>query len=108
MKKYLPLLFLIFFLSCSESSVPVGVISIDKMSELLKEIHYAEASIPTGISADSTKKVIVANYNFIFKRFKVDKKEFQKSMNYYIKHPDKLDKVYQNIIDLVNQDDLIN
>lgn len=95
-----------FILSCTESSVPVGVISVDKMSEILKEVHYSEASIPTSLSATDSKKLLLARYNRIFEKYEVDKNEFLKSMKYYTENPEKLDIVYLKIIDLINQDDL--
>lgn len=97
-----------FIASCSDDSVPINIIGPDKMTAILKDMHVAEAAVSVDVPGDSVRQYIADYYTAIYKKHNISQKEFNKSFDYYISHPAKLDKVYQKIIDEINREDVEN
>ncbi len=70
------------------------------MAALLTEIHLVEGSVtPMLIQRDSATQYILNNYNFLFTKYKTNDKEFKETMDYYVRHPKELDKVYEKVLE---------
>lgn len=98
-----PALFLFLGASCMEKDpAPDNLIPRGKMKEILTDMHYADAYAFQEFRADSIYRAAAGMYLEIFEKYGVDTAEFNSSFNYYVEHPDVLDKMYQAMIDSLN------
>lgn len=66
------------------------------MAEILIDAHVVESMmVDNKIYGDSLNQLTVDYYNAIFEKYGIDKNIFDENMDYYIKNPDKLNKVYE-------------
>ena len=69
------------------------------MTEVLVDVHILEAA--TGLNViqqnDTTHKDTNMFYN-VFENNQVSKKQYDESMDYYMKHPDLLNQIYDSVI----------
>ena len=99
---------LIFLLtSCSPDSVsiPDNIIQPDKLVPLLVDMHKADAEKQVNriYYADSTRSDTV-NYGLIFSKHGVTRIVYDSSMSFYTRHPEIFDKVYDQVIESLNQE----
>ena len=103
--KYILLLLILSIVMTSQSckrgdaKTPENVIVKDKMISIMLDINLVESSLrmnPPRNMNDSLQ--IKSYYKVIFKKYKVTKTEFDKSVEYYSKHPEKFGEIYDEII----------
>lgn len=101
MKKLLALFCgLIFFAACSREEQKEGVIAADKMSNLLIDMHLADASLSKAPNADTMLMKAKIKYNYIFDRYQTDSVAFTRSLQYYsTKKPQEFISIYNKVID---------
>lgn len=88
------------FFSCSDNNLPRGIISQEKMELLLWEQMKADAFTKEYISKDSSKNLVEENLKLqqkLFTKYKVDKKDFYQSYQYYLTH----DALMKDILDSI-------
>jgi hypothetical protein len=79
-------------------------ISPAKMSSMLTDMHLADAYAQFSTSKDSlsheikNEDTLKWSYARVFQIHKVSEKEFKDNLNWYKKHPDLLDSVYQKVL----------
>lgn len=92
--------FLIVFSSCgNEDNPPQGTLSEEKMATILSEVHIAESRV-TRLqlrSQDSSLLVFNKLKNEIWKKQKVDTLTYRVSYEYYMAHPERMARIYQNV-----------
>lgn len=99
-KKYI-LLYLcisVLLFSCqqnSEAQLPKGILDTDKMTSVMVDIQLLEGLI--AVRTIQTEKINFY-YNTTFKKHKIDKKTFDRSIEYYTGHPAELEIIYQDVI----------
>lgn len=104
-KKYIilnfVLLLIIFTGGCRNKQNNQGgdIIEKGKMVNILVDINLAEASLRLNQprSADDSSRTI-ALYDEIFKKYKINKIQFDNSIRYYSKNPEQLGKIYDDVI----------
>ncbi len=100
--KYLFLIVITLVLfSCSDSNVPRGILSQEKMEIMLWEQMKADAFTKEFIIKDSTKNLVVENIKLqqkLFAKYKIDKEDFYKSYQYYLKHDALMKDVLDSIV----------
>jgi len=76
-------------------------ISDKKLIQILTDVHYAEAALQDvyGIQKDSLKKVY---YQEIYQLYETSEEELTKTMDILRQDPERLDKIYQFIVDNLN------
>ena len=90
--------------SCSDpNAIPPGVLSKDKMVEILKMVHLAEATQQQMILDQSANPSDTFSFNEIFKKAKIKKADYDSSMKFYSAHPQLLDQVYDEVINELNE-----
>jgi len=112
MKTVLVFVFLIHILTSCErgnrflNSRPVGVISEKHMADVLVDIHLAESALRVG----NTQKTMPGDSTYqrsqfleVFDKHRITPDEFRKSLSYYAAHISKLDEIYTEVIDRLNQ-----
>jgi hypothetical protein len=80
-------------------STPKGVLSEEKMIEVLTEIHIAEGRLKTvNIFSDSAKKMAPVLYHQIYQEQQVTAEEFKKSYDYYQQNPKQFEAMIDKVI----------
>jgi hypothetical protein len=94
MQRLLYSIFISFFLivSCAKSK-PSGVVSEEKITEILTEVALVDGYLNT-LPTDSSKRVIPVLYQRIFDEYKLDSATFVKNLDYYYGDPNLTEKIY--------------
>lgn len=100
--RVLILLFIIFFISCSDKQeLPSGILSPEKMEPVLWDYIRADVYATDFIRQDTTKDAAVENLKMqiaIFKKYKTSKDQFYKSLDYYLEHRNLLSPVVDSLL----------
>lgn len=82
---------------------PNNLISQAVMAEVLADIHIAEASIQMENSEDDSIRQTYVNYYYaVFEKHNISKEAFVASMDYYIKNPETLQLIYDNVSEILS------
>lgn len=101
MKIKRPLLFIsiVLLAACGRDTLPEGVLSKEQMIPVMVDVQIAEGSIAIGnLHGDSARQKIADYYNHIYERHQVSKEDFQKSLEYYTRHPKQMDQLYKEVL----------
>lgn len=80
-------------------STPNGLLSEEKMVEVLTEIHIAEGRLKTvNIFSDSAKKMAPVLYHEIYREQQITAEDFKTSYDYYQKHPKQFEAIIDKVI----------
>lgn len=77
--------------------IPKDVLAKDKMTSILVDVHLAEAAMTLNNSQRDTAKVM-EYYEFIYKNHNTTKKQFTESYDFYLSHPELLNKIYDDVL----------
>ena len=98
-------IFFILAFSCTETrknKIPDDVISKTDLVPILIDIHIAEASVSfSGLNKDSFDYYISNYYFSIFTKYDLSKEKFQRSMDFYLDHPNIFQEVYEVVNDSI-------
>lgn len=86
------------FLIIAGCNRPRGVLSQDKMADVITELHKLDGSLAAkGIGVD---KINEKNeyYDAVLKKYGITRAEFDSSLTYYTKNPKKFERIYENVI----------
>ena len=80
--------------------MPTGILSEREFSNTLKEIHLAEAIFELNKSKglENAKNTLANNYQSIYKKYNIDDSAFSESLDYYAENPEKLEKIYTDVL----------
>lgn len=91
------------FTSCQKETRPPGVLSPEEFSKLLVEVYLAEARMnSTALHRDSAMKLFVAYENKLLQQFELSDSVMLKTQQYYVDHPEQLEKIYDSVIDTLS------
>lgn len=103
MKKIILLFCILFLGSCTSIedrvAIPDTVLSQEKMSEVLVDVHLLEASL--NVSTYNRDQVVVSTIypnSDVLKKNNVTKKQYQESFDFYSRNPLLLTEVYQLVL----------
>ena len=99
-------LLMLAFSACGkgEEKVPDNVLSHNQMVQILPDVQLAEAAIANkNLYGDSAKKYATDCYDFVFHQHQITRKQFERSLNYYLLHPKDLDLIYTDVISELSQ-----
>jgi hypothetical protein len=90
--------FMLFSCEANKEDIPVGVISKDKMIEVMTEIELTQALIKL---KNSTQDTINEQqlYNEVYDEFDISEGEFNTSIDYYCKEPRPFMLMYGKVIE---------
>lgn len=86
----------ILFFSC-KPGIPKDIIQPEQMEKVLYDIHVVDGYVSILGGQDTAKKVASAFYKGVYKKFNIDSAIYNKSLDYYYKHPPILKKMYDSI-----------
>lgn len=101
-KSFLILLAGLLFQFCTSpvDPRPADVIPEKKMTDILLDIHIAEARIENmGLPYDTSAVYYQQQQEEIFKKHQVSADKFFKSYDYYVDNISVLDKIYEKVVD---------
>ncbi len=102
MKRIILFFYLTAMLSCKEKkdmTIPENIIAKDKMTAVLLDVHILEASM--GLNMIRTNDTIKSDTNLfytVFENHQITKKQYDESMDFYMKNPKLLDEVYDSVL----------
>jgi len=90
----------ILFFSCSkkEEKIPAGIISKEKMVQLLVDYHLAESQAQLNALADDTRPLRQAFYKYLFTKHQTNYQQLKKSFDFYSSRPEIFSKIYDEVI----------
>ena len=77
---------------------PSGVLSQDKMANVLTEMHKTDASLAQKDLLYGRYSDKVPYYKFILKKYGITQAEFDSSLVWYTKNPIRFERVYDNVL----------
>ncbi|MDX5345969.1 MAG: DUF4296 domain-containing protein [Hymenobacteraceae bacterium] len=103
MKKLFLLLPVFFLFQCKsekEDTKPENLLSADQMTNILIDVHIAEALTEIHVPLyDSAQVMYERQEKQILKKHQVSEPQFRTSYDYYLKQEEVLDKIYERVID---------
>ena len=103
MNKWAYILVLALFISCSEGKkeeIPTGVLDRTKCISVFIDLHEVDGYAAFELGQDfENKERFYPFYKNIFSRHNITQQDFEKSMNYYGSEPDRMQKIYLEVID---------
>ncbi len=95
---------LLLFSGCkNDNELPEGIVSEAKMVELLEEIFMAENRLVNlKLNRDTTIAIFETYEQLIFEKHQIDPEQYKASLTYYYDHTDKLEAIYETLLDSLN------
>jgi hypothetical protein len=102
---HLLLLPLLLLLGCTpDEELPADLISAEKMTSIMVDVHLMEAVIGRTITHYDTSRVAYKKaHKLILKRHGISDSAFQHSYDYFLANPAKMDKIYEAVLDSLSQ-----
>ena len=98
----------VLLLACTapKTEILTGILSKAEFANMLKEVHLAEAAFERTKSKGlkNAKNTLANSYQSIYKKHDISASTFSKSLDYYAKNPEKLEKIYSVILEELNQE----
>ena len=103
-KVYIYIIFIVFISCGGEVDIPKDVLSPEKMSAIMTDIHLAEGAVvhSPDIRLEPRQRA-VDYYAAIYKKHRVDSVVFRKSFEFYAKHPQHFSGVYDQVLENLNK-----
>jgi len=92
--------FSIFLFSCgNQEDEPDYIWTEEKFTDVLTEVQLAEGIVRLGYHRSSDSAYLNDSiYSAVFRKMEVNQAEFDSNYNYLLKHPERLEKIYENVI----------
>ncbi len=103
MRKHFLTFLILAFLGCKNEEIPQEVLPIQKMAEILVDIHLAEGKIEELKLRNDTARLTLAYFEKeIFKKHNVDRATYEKSFSYHLSDIKTMDQIYAIVVDSLN------
>lgn len=105
--KYLRYITLSVLLSASallagcDDSIPEGVMDEAELTSFLKEAYILEGfyAVETEFRYDSLTPQMEASYDSLLSEHKLSREDFERSISWYARHPERYERVHQQVIE---------
>lgn len=97
MKYFIYLVFLFMMFTGCKPGIPKDILQPDEMALVLHDIHIFDGYVTSITHIDTARKTAAEYYNGIFKKFHTDSATYNKSLDYYIKHPRQMTEIYTKV-----------
>lgn len=89
--------------ACQREAPAKGIMNQAEMVRALKAVYIAEEHVGRfGLKPDSSRKYFQRLESKLFDRMGIDSAQFERSFDYYVKHPDEWQQVYSALVDSLN------
>ena len=83
---------------------PKDLWSEEKFTTVLTEVQLAEGMVRLGFHRKQDSVIPKDSiYAAVFRKMEVSEEEFDRNFNYYLDHPEDLEKIYENVITNLSQ-----
>ena len=93
----------VLLLACTtcKTEIPSGILFEREFVNMLKEVHLAEAAFELNKSKGTVnaKNTLANSYQSTYKKYDIDTSSFNKSLEYYAKHPEILEEIYSTVLE---------
>lgn len=95
---------LLFFIGCGSHKKPKNLLSEEKMSDLLVELHMFDA-----IAVDHTLNLLTGDidsatiYTSLFAKYETNRETFEATMKWYSNNPEALSELYDKVFGIINK-----
>ena len=98
---------IVLLLACTapKTERPSGILSETEFANMLKEVHLVEAAFDLNKSKglENAKNSLANSYQSIYEKYDATDTTFSKSLDYYAKNPEKLEKIYTNVLEQLTE-----
>ena len=100
------LLFVFLFISCNTTTNNSGIISNDKFTRIIIDIHLIEAKFENQKFKDEFKAnaMLQNDYDSIFHLHNITYDDFQKSLKYYSLEKNELEVIYSKALEEIKKE----
>ena len=100
------LLFIFLFFSCNTATNDNGIISNDKFTRIIIDIHLIEAEFENQKLNDEFKAnaILQNDYDSIFDLHNITYEDFQKSLKYYSLENNELELIYSKALEEIKKE----
>lgn len=100
------LLFSGLFCGCKDIVVPSDVMKEKTMVSFLKDAYTLEGfyAIETAFHYDTLHPQMLASYDSLLASYSLTREDFERSVDWYSRHPELYQKVHQEVIDQLDQE----
>lgn len=106
MKYIISILVLISIFSCNRSKTPDYIIPHDDMARIIFDMHLTDGLVSiTTVRKQITEKDSLTCYDDIFSNYGYTRADFDTSVFYYSSHINEYDKIYQDVLNRLNEKD---
>lgn len=105
-KKIIFLITIVLFVRCSTlPTPPSGTIEVDKMAQILAEVHLTESKLSklSFQNYDSSKVAYRELESRLFKKYSVDSLTYRKSFDFYTTQPEYMVKIYEKVDKILDE-----
>jgi len=97
---------LLYSCSNTEGGIPENILSETEFENILAEIHLSEAAFELNKTEnmENVKATLANNYTSIYSEYKISAVDFKNTLNYYSQHPEKLEEIYSNVLERLNEE----
>lgn len=104
MKKTVFIIVVVFIFSCSkEVKIPEYVIPHDKMVNIIADIHILDGLFTVNNVRRKFAKDSIDYYNAVFTNYGYTRSDFDTSINFYSNNIDEYDKIYEEVLNRLNE-----
>ncbi len=103
---FLILACLLYACSNTEEKIPENILSETVFEDILKQIHLSEGAFELNKpkNMENAKSTLANNYTSIYSEYKISAIDFKNTFNYYSQHPEKLEKIYSNVLEELTEE----
>ena len=95
---------LLFSCSKYKENTKENILSESAFEVILKEIHLADAYFVINKNITIPNNDLDNTYFNIYEKHKITKTIFEETLNYYAENPEKLERIYTNILKKLNEE----
>ena len=106
MKSIFPILLIVLLSSChseKKQEIPTGVMSSEKFTSVMIDVQLLEAMRAQGVEMIAPEEGVEGEYSKIFSKHHISESEFRTSYKFYREHPDKMEKVFEQVLDSLSK-----
>jgi hypothetical protein len=100
------LLIVVLITSCTspeEEGIPENVLSPEKFTSVMIDVQITEGMRAQGVDIITPGEGVEGAYEEIFSKHQINKEAFDESYNYYLDHPDQMEKIYEQVLDSLSK-----
>ena len=90
----------------TEEKIPENILSETVFEDILKQIHLSEGAFELHKTngMKNAKNELAHNYSTIYETHEITADDFKNTLNYYAQHPEKLENIYSNVLEELNEE----